>query len=66
MKRTSGEERRQIAREAGCTAYYLYHVVKNGCSPGLAKKIEAATKKFMPDRIVSKAELRPDIWGSDT
>ena len=62
IKNTTPEERRKVARAAGCSAVYLYYVVKDGCSAGLAKRIEAATEKIMPDRILKKEDLRPDIW----
>ncbi len=62
IKKTTPKERRQVAKEAGCTAVYLYYVVKDGCSAGLAKKIEQATKKITPDRVLTKEMIRPDIW----
>lgn len=65
MKKTTSKERRQVAKEAGCTSYYFYYIAKNRCSAGLAKKIEDATQKITPDRVVFKEELRPDIWGPE-
>lgn len=62
MTKTTSEERRQVAKQAGCTSYYFYHIAKDRCSAGLAKKLEVAIQKITPDRLVSKEELRPDIW----
>jgi len=40
-------------------------MAKKGSSPGLAKKIEAATREATPDKVVHRWDLRPDIWGKD-
>ncbi|MEA3385862.1 MAG: hypothetical protein U9Q89_05350 [Thermodesulfobacteriota bacterium] len=65
IKKTSSEERRQVAKKAGCTSYYFYHVANNGCGVGLAKKIEVATRQVTPGAVVLKSEIRPDVWGDD-
>ena len=62
MEKSNTEEIMKLARMVDCHYLYLYQVAKTSCSAGLAKKIEAATKKMNPCRIVRKHELRPDIW----
>lgn len=52
----------KLAKMVERSYLYLYQVAKGSCSAGLAKKIEKATKKTTPDRVVHKWELRPDIW----
>ncbi len=58
-------ELKKLAKKCGCCSNYFYQVASKGCSAGLAKKIERVTKQLTPDRIVSKQELRPDIWSKD-
>ena len=62
IQKSSTEELRMLAKKCGCANNYLYQVALNGCSAKLAKKIEAATMKLTPGRIVSKNTIRPDIW----
>ena len=62
MEKANPKEMRKLAEMIGCHYLYLYQVAKNNCSAGLAKKIEAATKKLTPERVVHKWELRKDIW----
>lgn len=58
----TGEELRKLAKTVDCASNYLYYVARNRPSAGLAKKIEKATKKLTPDHVITKNELRPDIW----
>jgi DNA-binding transcriptional regulator YdaS (Cro superfamily) len=60
---TTTTQLKKLAKKCGCHSNYLYQVATKGCSAGLAKKIERWTKKLTPERVVSKNELRPDIWG---
>lgn len=62
IEKHSTEELRKLAKMCGCASNYLYHVAQDSCSAGLAKKIEAATRKLNPERVVHKWELRKDIW----
>jgi len=62
IKKHSTEELRKLAKVVGCATNYLYFVANDRPSAGLAKKIETATKKLTPGHIVTKSELRPDIW----
>lgn len=65
MEKANSEEIQKLAKMVKCHHLYLYQVAKSSCSAGLAKKIERWTKKLTPERVVSKNELRPDIWGRD-
>jgi hypothetical protein len=65
IEKHSTEELRKLAKMCGCASNYLYHVAQDSCSAGLAKKIEAATKKLNPLMVVSKESLRPDIWSKN-
>ena len=51
-----------LAQKCGCHPNYLYQVARQGCGPGLAKKIEVWTMKLTPEEIVTRQGLRPDIW----
>ena len=62
IEKHSTEELRKLAKMCDCANNYLYHVAQNGCSAGLAKKIQKYTEKLTPGKAVSKSELRPDIW----
>lgn len=62
MKKSTFEELKELAKLIGCHPRYLYQVRVKGCSAGLAKKIERWTMKLTPDRIVTRHDLRPDIW----
>ncbi len=62
IKGHSTEEIRKLAKMCHCANNYLYHVASNGCSAGLAKKIQKNTEKLTPGKVVHKWELRPDIW----
>lgn len=62
IEKHSTEKLRKLAKMCGCANNYLYHVSFNGCSPGLAIKIERATATLTPDKVVHKWELRNDIW----
>ena len=62
IEKTSTEELRKLAQVCEISVNYLYHVARNGCSAGLAKKIERFTRELNPRRVVRKYELRPDIW----
>lgn len=55
-------ELKKLAKKCGCCSNYFYQVATKGCSAGLAKKIEKFTKQLTPDRIVTRHNLRPDIW----
>lgn len=52
--------RKQVAKDAGTNYRWLYQIAKEHhlCSAALAKKIELAT-----GGIVTRAEIRPDIFG---
>lgn len=62
IKKASTKELRVLAKECGVASNYLYYVALNGCSARLAKKIEAVTMKLTPRYVVTRHELRPDIW----
>ena len=62
IKNTTTDQQRELARRAGCHSNYLYCVALNGCSAGLAKKIERVTTRMTPNKIVFRRDLRPDIW----
>ena len=62
MKKVNSEEIRKLAKKVDCHPNYLYQVAKNGCSAGLAKKIKKWTTKLTPDCVVTRHDLRPDIW----
>lgn len=62
MEKATTEQAWELAKKVDCHHLYLYQIAKYGCSPGLAKKIEAATKAMNPRLVVWKHELRPDIW----
>ena len=62
IKKSSTYELRQLAKKVKTHPQYLYQVAKFRCSAGLAKRIEAATRLLTPDKIVTKEEIRPDIW----
>lgn len=55
-------ELKKLAKKVGCHPNYIYQIVSNGCSAGLAKKIEKFTQRMTPDCIVTRHDLRPDIW----
>lgn len=62
IKRSSTEDLRKLAQLSGCHSNYLYFVASNRCSAVLAKRIERATKKMDPGKVVTKQSLRPDIY----
>jgi hypothetical protein len=62
IKKSTTEELRILAKKCGCSTNYLYYVAANRPSTSLAKKIETATRKLNPRRVVNKESLRPDIW----
>lgn len=62
IEKHSTEELRKLAKMCGCASNYLYQVANNGCSAGLAKKIEKYTTQMNPKRAVPKHTIRPDIW----
>ena len=62
IKKSTFKELEKLAKKVGCHPRYLYQIVNNGCSAGLAKKIEKFTQKVTPGKVVYKWELRPDIW----
>ena len=62
IKKASTKEMRILAKKCEIANNYLYQVALNGCSAKLAKKIEAATMELTPRFIVTRHELRPDIW----
>lgn len=62
IEKSSTYELRQLAQRVRCHPQYLYQIRKDGCSAGLAKKIEKATKELTPGQVVTKEDLRPDIW----
>jgi len=65
IKKTSTYQLRKLAQKVRTHPQYLYQVAKTRPSPGLAKKIDKATRELTPDMHVTKEELRPDIWGED-
>ena len=58
-------ELKKLAKKCGCHPNYIYQIVTSGCSAGLAKKIEKHTTKLTPDYVVTRHDLRPDIWSKD-
>lgn len=62
IKVSTTTELKKLAKKCGCRSNYLYQIAKKGCSAGLAKKIERNTKKMTPDCVVTRHDLRPDIW----
>lgn len=62
IRSSTTEELRKLAKKIGCHPNYLYQICNDGCSAGLAKKIEKWTMKLTPDCIVTRHDLRPDIW----
>ena len=62
IKEHSHQDLEKLAKKIKCHPRYLYVIAKKGCSAGLAKKIEAITMKLTPRNVISKHELRPDIW----
>lgn len=65
IKKTNTYQLRELAKKVRTHSQYLYQVAKTQPSPGLAKRIDKATKEMTPDMYVTKEELRPDIWGED-
>jgi len=65
IKKTNTCVLRKLAKEVGVHPHHIYHIAKTRPSPGLAKKIDRATRELTPDMYVTKEELRPDIWGED-
>ena len=61
-KYTDEHGRDKLANAVGISSVYVWQLAngKRSPSPGIAKKIHAAT-----DKTVSLEELRPDIWGVD-
>lgn len=53
---TTDQEREQVAAEAGTTVGYLWQLSGNHRtpSPTLAAKLESASKKFTPDRVMNR------------
>lgn len=51
--------RNALAESLGCNADYLWQIAteRRRASPALARRIEAAT-----GGVVTRAELRPDVW----
>ena len=62
IKINSTDDMIKLAQKCGCHPNYLYQVAWRGCSPRLAKKIEEVTKELTPQAVVTRKELRPDIW----
>ena len=59
-KSLSAREKRELAKKVGTTVPYLCHMAHGTRRPGpdMARKLEKASR-----RVVTKKELRPDIWG---
>ena len=55
--------RDSLAKEVGISSVYVWQLAnrKRMASPRVAKAIHVAT-----DRVVSLAEIRPDIWGNES
>lgn len=62
IKKSTFKELEKLAKKVGCHPRYIYQIVNNGCSAGLAKKIEKFTQKVTPNCVVTRHDLRPDIW----
>ena len=62
IKKSTTGELRALAQAVDCHPQYLYGVAKDGCSTKLAKKIEKEVPKITPKRVVTKAEVKPDVW----
>lgn len=59
---TTTAELKKLAKKCDCHSNYLYQVATKGCSAGLAKKIERFTQRITPNYVVTRHDLRPDIW----
>lgn len=64
IKEFPAKDLRALANRCRCSTNYLYYVAMNQPSPALARKIEAATRDMDKSAVVTKEELRPDIWGN--
>lgn len=66
LNTASDAERQALAEDAGTTVPYLWQLAGRHRAGGatLVIAIENSSKKITPDRVISKAELRPDIFGS--
>lgn len=62
IKKTSTYELRQLAKKVKVHPQYIYQVADHRPSASLAKKIEKAVGELTPNWLVTKEELRPDIW----
>ena len=62
------ERRQQLARACNTSPVYLWQIAKgwNGRRAGseLAKAIERESERIGPERV-SRASLRPDLWGDE-
>jgi len=58
IKKSSTYDFRQLSFMTKLSRQYLSQVAKTGCSPKIAKRIEAATRILTPSRIVSWRELQ--------
>ncbi len=66
LNKSSESERLQVADEASTTVGYLWQIAGSHREAGakLARRIESATQKVTPGRVVQAGELRPDIFGA--
>ncbi len=62
----SETERTAVAEQAETTVAYLWQLAGSHREAGakLAKRISAATETITPNRVVTAADLRPDIFES--
>lgn len=56
MNKATDEEREAVAKEAGTSVGYLWQLSgkHRRPSPKLAERLESATRKITPDRIIDK------------
>lgn len=68
LNKASESERDAVAEKAGTTVAYLWQIAGSHREAGakLARRISSATEIVTPDRVVTAADLRPDIFGSVT
>jgi hypothetical protein len=64
LNSASDAERLAVAEKAETTVAYLWQIAGSHREAGakLARRIATATEKITPDRVVTAADLRPDIF----
>lgn len=64
LNTSTSEEKKLLARTVSKRIIYFYQIAKGNRhpSPMLAKALEEATRRITPDRVLTRHDLRPDIW----